>query len=93
AAAPRPGSPRYARTRAVFDLARHPDARRLIADKAAFAAPYGLSAAETAALSGCDWRRLLQLGTLPNLLYKLYALHGNAPESFATAVKAAPKGE
>jgi hypothetical protein len=81
-----PGSPRYAINRAVVDLCRSPNARALIADKADFFAAYPLSAEERAALLGRQWRRLLELGVLPNLVYRYYMLHGLAPESFPAAI-------
>jgi hypothetical protein len=87
-----PGSPRYALNRAIFDLARSPNRRALIADKPAFLADYGLSEEARAALMGPDWRRLLELGALPNLVYRYYILHGFAPESFPQTVAGAGKG-
>jgi hypothetical protein len=33
-----------------------------------------------------DWRRLLAMGALPNLVYRYYMLHGHAPESFPAAL-------
>jgi hypothetical protein len=85
---PPPGSPRYAINRAVVDLCRRPDARVLIANKAEFFASYGLSDDERQALLGGEWRRLLELGVLPNLVYRYYMLHGLAPESFPAAIAA-----
>jgi hypothetical protein len=83
---PPPGSPRYAINRAVIDLCRNPNARTLIANKADFFAAYPLSGEERQALLGQQWRRLLELGLLPNLVYRYYMLHGLAPESFPTAI-------
>lgn len=83
------GSPRYAINRVIFDLAQSPNARALIADKNAFLARYALSEEARAALLRPDWRRLLELGTLPNLVYRYYMLHGFAPESFPHAVAGA----
>jgi Aromatic-ring-opening dioxygenase LigAB, LigA subunit len=83
-----PGSPRYAINRAIVDLCRNPHARALIANKAEFFAAYPLSAAERDAVLGQQWRRLLELGVLPNLVYRFYMLHGFAPETFRTAVAA-----
>jgi hypothetical protein len=80
-----PGSPRYALNRAMFDLARAPNRRALIADKAAFLAGYGLDNDAREALLRPDWRGLLELGALPNLVYRYYVLHGFAPETFAAA--------
>jgi len=82
---PPPGSPRYAINRAIIDLARNPDARSL--NKAEFFAAYPLSDDERQALLGQQWRRLLELGVLPNLVYRFYMLHGLKPESFPAAVK------
>jgi hypothetical protein len=86
---PPSGSPRYGINRAVVDLCRRPDARTLIANKAEFFASYALSDEERQALLGTQWRRLLELGVLPNLVYRYYMLHGLAPESFPAAVAAA----
>src|SRR5262249_38134924 len=76
----------YAINRAIIDLARNPNARSL--NKAEFFAAYPLSDEEREALLGQHWRRLLELGVLPNLVYRLYMLHGLKPESFPAAVKA-----
>ena len=86
------GSPRYMINRVIFDLTHRPDARALIATKAVFLAGYPLDEAERHALMGPDWRRLLAMGALPNLVYRYYMLHGHAPESFpaALAVASAP---
>jgi hypothetical protein len=87
-----PGSPRYAVNRAVVDLCRRPDARAQIADKADFKAEffagYPLSDEERQALLHAEWRRLLELGVLPNLVYRYYMLHGLAPESFPATIAA-----
>jgi len=83
-----PGSPRYAVNRAIIDLCRNPDARALIANKVDVFAAYPLSAEERQALLGPQWRRLLELGVLPNLVYRYYMLHGLAPETFRTAIAA-----
>lgn len=85
---PPPGSPRYAINRAIVDFCRAPNARTLIASKADFFAAYPLRAEERQALLGPQWRRLLELGVLPNLVYRYYALHGLRPESFPTSVAA-----
>jgi hypothetical protein len=74
--------------RVIFDLTRSPDARKLMATKAAFLARYPLGDEERAALMGPNWTRLLALGALPNLVYRYYMLHGHAPESFPAAVAA-----
>jgi hypothetical protein len=87
--APPPGSPRYAINRAVVDLCRQLDARALVADKAEFFKGYPLSDEERQALLGPEWKRLLELGVLPNLVYRYYMLHGLAPESFPAAIAAA----
>ena len=68
------GSPRYGINRAVVDLCRRPDARAQIAGKADFKteffAGYPLSDEERQALLAGAWRRLLELGVLPNLVYR-----------------------
>lgn len=85
---PPPGSPRYAINRAIVDFCRAPNARGLIATKADFFAAYPLSDEQRGALLGQEWRRLLELGVLPNLVYRFYMLHGLAPESFPAAIAA-----
>jgi hypothetical protein len=82
------GSPRYSINRVIFDLSRRPDARAIVADKAAFLAGYELGAEEREALLGPNWSRLLKLGALPNLVYRYYMLHGLAPETFPAAIAA-----
>jgi hypothetical protein len=76
--------------RVIFDLTRRPDARALMATKAAFLADYPLSADERRALLAPDWMGLLALGALPNLVYRYYMLHGHAPESFPAAIAGRP---
>lgn len=83
------GSRRFALNQAIFDLTRHPDARSLVADKVRFLADYPMRPEEREALLSLQWRRLEELGVLPNLLYRYYTLHGLAPESFPAAVAAA----
>jgi len=80
------GSPRYMLNRATMDLCRHPEGRKLVADKAAFFANYPLDDAARQALLEQDYAQLLELGLLPNLVYRLYALHGMKPESFAKVI-------
>ena len=82
------GSPRYAINRVMFDLSRLPNARALVADKATFLAGYELGTEEREALLGAEWARLLELGALPNLVYRYYMLHGLAPETFPAAIAA-----
>ena len=82
------GSPRYAINRVMFDLSRQPNARALIADKETFLSGYELRPEERQALIGPDWRRLFELGALPNLVYRYYMLHGLAPETFPAAIAA-----
>jgi hypothetical protein len=89
---PPPGSPRYAINRALIDLCRNPDARKLMANKADFFAVYPLCPDERAALLGQDWRRLLELGVLPNLVYRYYVFHGLKPESFSSVVGSRSEG-
>jgi hypothetical protein len=86
---PPPGSPRYWINRALIDFCRQPNARTLIANKSEFFANYSLSVEESQALLAPQWRRLLELGVLPNLVYRYYMLHGLAPETFSTANKTA----
>jgi len=87
---PAPGSPRYGINRAIVDLTRNPNGRAVVASgKAEFFAGYTLSDKELEALTRPDWRGLLALGVLPNLVYRYYMMHGLAPESFPSAVAAA----
>lgn len=83
---PAPGSPRYGINRAIIDLCRNPNARTLVANKPQFFASYSLRDEELQALVRPDWRGLLALGVLPNLVYRYYMMHGLAPESFPSAI-------
>jgi len=83
------GSPRYGINRAIIDLCRSPNARTLVANKTEFFKNYPLRDDELRALLGPDWRGLLALGVLPNLVYRYYMMHGLAPESFPSAIRAA----
>ena len=70
-----------------MDLTRNPNARQVVAsNKAEFFSAYPLSEKELQALMQPDWRGLLALGVLPNLVYRYYMMHGLAPESFPSAV-------
>lgn len=85
---PSQGSPRYGINRAINDLCQNSKGRALVANKAEFFASYPLSDKERQALMKPDWRGLLALGVLPNLVYRYYIMHGLAPESFPSAVAA-----
>ena len=85
---PARGSARYGVNRVIMDLTRSPNPRELVANKAEFFATYDLSDKELQALMRPDWRGLLALGVLPNLVYRYYMLHGLAPESFPSAIAA-----
>ena len=80
------GTRRYWLNRVIIDLARAPNRAELFADKASFIGRYPLQEEDQAALLAPDWRKLLELGVLPNLIYKFYMLHGLAPERFTDAV-------
>lgn len=82
-----PGSPRYWVNRALVDLCRAPDARAQVANKSDFFAKYSLSPEERQALLAPEWRHLLELGVLPNLVYRYYMLHGLKPETFPNVIK------
>ena len=84
------GSPRFAINRVLWDLSRQPNARTLVADKETFLAGYELCPEERQALLGPEWSRLLELGALPNLVYRYYMLHGLAPATFPAAIAASP---
>jgi hypothetical protein len=84
---PQSGSPRYGVNRALYDLVRQPDARAAVATKAGFLAAYPLRDDERVALLRPDFKRLLELGALPNLVYRFYMLHGLKPETFPDAVR------
>ena len=73
---PTSGTGRYRVNRVIFDLVRNPDRRRLIEDKADFLSRYPLEPDEREALEAPDWPKLLELGALPNLIFKYYLLHG-----------------
>ena len=88
---PASGTGRYRVNRAIFDLVRRPDRRELIADKAAFLSNYQLRPNEREALEAPDWPMLLELGGLPNLIFKYYLLHGLTLDDLAETMTAAPE--
>ena len=85
---PTSGTGRYRVNRAIFDLVRNPDRRRLIEDKADFLSRYPLEPDEREALEAPDWPKLLELGALPNLIFKYYLLHGLTLDDLAGKMKA-----
>ena len=70
----------YQVNRALYDFSRQSDAAD---DKDAFLAGYDLTDEERVALSGPNFSALLDLGGLPNLVYRYYARHGLSPKDFA----------
>lgn len=83
------GSSRYTINRVIFDLTRLPNARAVVGgEKANFISRYALRDEERQALLGPHWSRLIDLGVLPNLIYRYYMVHGLAPESFAATLAA-----
>ena len=89
---PAGGTGRYRVNRAIFDLVHDPDRRRLIEDKAEYLSRYSLEPAEREALQAPDWPKLLELGALPNLIFKYYLLHGLTLDDLAVTMTAAPHG-
>lgn len=87
---PTAGTGRYRVNRAIFDMVRDPDRRRLVEDKPPFLARYQLEPAERAALEAPDWPKLLELGALPNLIFKYYLLHGLTLGDLAATMTAKP---
>jgi len=86
---PAAGTGRYRVNRAIFDLVRSPERRALVADKAAFLSRYELAPEERDALELPDWPALLELGALPNLIFKYYLLHGLTLDDLAETMTAA----
>ena len=70
----------YQVNRALYDFSRRAGAAD---DKDSFLADYDLTEEERAALSGPNFSALLDLGGLPNLVYRYYARHGLSPKDFA----------
>ena len=85
---PPPGSPRYAINRAVIDLCRNPECTRDGCEQGGVLRRLSAERRGAAGAARRQWRRLLDLGVLPNLVYRYYMLHGLAPETFSTAIAA-----
>ena len=83
-----PASRRYWLNRVLFDLDQPENRAAFKEDKEAYFARYPLNMAERELLSGPHWQGLLDRGTLPNLVFKYFMLHGLDPQRFAEIVKA-----
>ena len=83
----RSASPRYWLNRALFDLGDAQARAAFKADKEAYLTQYPLDQAAREALIGPGWRALVDLGGLPNLIFKYYMFHGHAPETFPDALE------
>lgn len=70
---------RYELNRAMYEGTRD----RSIADKSEFLAAYALDEAERRALAGPNFAAILDLGGLPNLVYRYFRAHGLAFEEFS----------
>lgn len=79
---------RYEVNRALFDFKDVDDKRTVLQDKEAFFSAYRLTVRERQALVGARFGSLLDLGALPNLVFKYYMAHGLPPERYADNVRA-----
>lgn len=66
----------YHLNKAIYELGRCEDRAAILADKAAWLAPYDLSQAERDALVQPNFAALREHGLLPNLLFRYYLYHG-----------------
>ena len=73
---------RYELNRAMYEGTRD----RSIADKSEFLAAYALDEAERRALAAPNFAAILDLGGLPNLVYRYYRLHGHGFADFAATL-------
>ena len=78
---------RYALNKAMYQGARPENRDSVLMDKSGFVAGFDLDGPERAALSGPDFGALLELGGLPNLVYRYYRLHGHAFADFASTLQ------
>ncbi len=77
---------RYALNKAMYEGTTPESQESVLADKSAFASGFDLDEAERAALTGPDFAALLELGGLPNLVYRYYRLHGHAFADFTATL-------
>ncbi len=77
---------RYALNKAMYQGTRPESQESVLTDKPGFVSGFDLDEAERSALSGPDFGALLELGGLPNLVYRYYRLHGNAFADFTATL-------
>lgn len=77
---------RYALNKAMYRGTRPESRDSVLTDKPGFVAGFDLDEAERAALSAPDFGALLELGGLPNLVYRYYRLHGNGFADFTASL-------
>ena len=83
---------RYALNKAMYQGTRPEVRESVLTDKPGFVSGFDLDEAERAALSGPDFGALLELGGLPNLVYRYYRLHGHGFADFAASLARARAG-
>ena len=78
---------RYALNKAMYEGTRPERQDSVLTDKPGFVSGFDLDEAERTALSEPDFGALLELGGLPNLVYRYYRLHGHAFADFASTLR------
>jgi hypothetical protein len=73
---------RYALNKAMYHGTRPDSAESVLTDKSGFVSGFDLDDTERAALTGPDFGALLELGGLPNLVFRYYRLHGQGVADF-----------
>jgi hypothetical protein len=77
---------RYALNKAMYEGPRPENHESVLSGKSRFVSGFDLDDAERAALSGPDFGALLELGGLPNLVYRYYRLHGHGFTDFTATL-------
>lgn len=78
----------YEINRVLWDFKEARDRAAILADRAAFLGAYRLSDAEREAFLRPSFAALLDLGALPNLVFKYYVSLGLSPERYAERIRA-----
>ena len=74
---------RYHLNKAMYVGTRPENAEGMVAEKTAFLTDFDLTSAERTALAGPQFGMILELGGLPNLVFRYYRAHGLALDDFS----------
>lgn len=84
---------RYALNKAMYQGTRPESQEAVLNDKLGFVSGFDLDEEERRALIEPDFAAILELGGLPNLVYRYYRLHGHGFADFTATLERGRAGE